>query len=342
MSGQALGPIIGGALTAAWGFRSIFWFLFVFSMIILLAMIVVLPETQRSIAGNGSVPLKGIYAPLAYMFRKPKAWRDHDADENRQAPRPREPLTFKSAYSPLLSIFEKDVAVLLAWGAVAYTAWSMVTSSTTQTLLNSFPDLQSWELGLCFLPNGIGCVAGSLCTGRLMDLSFRSAEARYRKQRGLSDPDDDVKDRADFPTVRARLRLMPLTSATLVACLVLYGPSFELNDAWRYNRGNLAAPLALQLLIAFSATAIFNMNSTLLVDCFPARPATATALNNLCRCLLGAAGVAAVQPLIDAVKPTKAFAIVASMLLASSALVWVEWKWGEEWKREREERTLRE
>lgn len=334
MTGQAVGPVIGGLLNSAWGFRSIFWLLFVFGMLVLMALLIFLPETQRKVAGNGSIPLSGFHKPFIYVVKPPKAWEE---STEKPLPKRRESISFKKAFSPLACILEKDIAILLAWGAVAYTAWSMVTSSTTTALLKGYPYLNEWQIGLCFLPNGLGCVAGSLCTGWLLDKSFKSAEARYRVEQGIYDEQDVYKKRG-FPLVRARLRLMPYFSLALLFSLALYGPSFEFNDLRRQFSANLAAPLGLQFLIAFTATAIFNINSTLLIDCFPDRPASVTALNNLCRCLLGAAGVSVIQPMIDAVKIMKGFFIVTGIVLACTPLVWVEWKWGEKWRREREDK----
>ncbi|KAL4740274.1 major facilitator superfamily domain-containing protein [Aspergillus similis] len=337
MTGQAVGPIIGGLLNSAWGFRSIFWLLFVLSVAVLGALLVFLPETQRRIAGNGSIPLSGFQKPLAYVLSPPKAWTKMHSD---CPPFKARPLVSRDIFRPLAYVFEKDIAAILAWGAVAYTAWSMVTSSTTTLLVYGYPFLTEWQIGLCFLPNGIGCITGSLSTGWLLDQSFKRVEARYKERHGIP-PEESVIGSRDFPYIQARLRLMPLYSIVLVVCLALYGPSFEFNDLHRYFTPNIAAPLILQFIIAFTATAIFNINSTVLVDCFPDRPASATALNNLCRCLLGAAGVSAIQPLIGAVKAMKAFFIVAGVVLLCTPLIWVEWRWGEGWRREREGRQAK-
>lgn len=334
MSGQAIGPVIGGLLNSKWGFRSIFWMLFVMSTIVLIVLLIFLPETQRRIAGNGSVPLSGLHKPLIYAIKTPSAWSQPQRNSDSPAA---ERMTLKNAFKPMRSIKEKDIAVLLAWGALAYTAWSMVTSSTTTALLYGYPFLNQWEIGLCFLPNGFGCVCGSLVTGWLLDRSFKSAEAQYKLRSGL-DANAKVTDRPDFPYVRARLRLMPYFSAALMFSLALYGPSFEFNDLRKGYRGNLAAPLGLQFLIAFTSTAIFNINSTLLIDCFQRQPASATALNNLCRCLLGAVGVSVIQPLIDVVKIMRAFLVVTGIVALFTPLVWVEWKWGDRWRRDREEK----
>ncbi|RJE23169.1 Sugar and other transporter [Aspergillus sclerotialis] len=335
MCGQAIGPILGGGLNNAWGFRSIFWFLFSLSAIVLCVLLIFLPETQRSIAGNGSIPLSGFQRPLAYMIRAPSAWSEHGGTPEPSKARPK--ISWKKAFSPLKYILEKDIAALLAWGAVAYTAWSMVTSSTTHMLLYGFPYLAQWQIGLCFLPNGLGCVCGSLSTGWLLDQSFKQVQVRYRRERGIP-AEENVLHRSDFPYIEGRLRLMPLFSIGLIISLALYGPSFEFNDLRREFGPNLAAPLILQFIIAFTSTSIFNVNSTVLIDCFPDRPASATALNNLCRCLLGAAGVSAIQPMIGAVRVMKAFLIVTGIVVACTPLVWAQWRWGEKWRKERQKR----
>jgi MFS family permease len=339
MMGQAIGPVIGGLLNSGWGFRSIFWFLFAFSAIVLGALVIFLPETQRSIAGNGSVPLTGLHKPLAYTINPPSIWSN--APSKVQA-KPQRPINLQNAFSPLAHILEKDIAVLLAWGSVTYTAWSMVTSSTTTMLLKGFPFLTQWQIGLCFLPNGLGCICGSLSTGWLLNHGFQRAAAKYKRTHGINDASSNTMLNSgaatNFAYIQTRLHLMPLFAAALTISLALYGPSFEFNDLRSHVTANLAAPLILQFIIAFSATAIFNINSTVLIDCFPERPASATALNNLCRCLLGAAGVSVIQPLIRAIKPMGAFFVVTGLVVVCVPLVWVERIWGGRWRKERQAR----
>lgn len=341
MTGQGVGPIIGGALNTTWGFRSILWLLFTLSVIVPGALLIFLPETQRSIAGNGSIPLTGFHNPLAYMFKSPSAWTGNYETTHSLSPRAEIPL--KKAFPTLIYLFEKDIATILVWGAVAYTSWSTVTSSTTTMMLYGFPHLTQWQVGLCFLPNGLGCICGSLSTGWLLDKSFRRLQAQFKADRGIYSDDSAaaVTNRRDFPYMQARLRLMPVSSIGLTISLALYDPSFEFNDLNRYFGPNLAAPLTLQFLIAFTATAIFNINSTVLADCFPDRPASATALNNICRCLLGAVGVSVIQPLISAVKTMRAFFVVAGVVLLFTPLIWVEWKWADKWRWERGEKLAR-
>ncbi|KAJ6038573.1 major facilitator superfamily domain-containing protein [Penicillium canescens] len=76
MTGEAIGPIIGEAYSG---------FLSILGMIVLAALIIFLPETQRSIAGNGSIPLSGFHKPFVYPPRAPMVWTE---DREKKKPFP--------------------------------------------------------------------------------------------------------------------------------------------------------------------------------------------------------------------------------------------------------------
>ncbi|KAI9690643.1 MAG: hypothetical protein M1820_009950 [Bogoriella megaspora] len=330
MIGQAIGPVFGGILNGEAGFRSIFWFLFAAAAVVLLGLLTFLPETHRTIAGNGSVPLSGFHKPWIYIVLPPREWAH--AQDRPKAKTP--PLSFRKILTPLAHVFEKDIVTLLLWGAIVYTVWSMVTSSTASVLQDQFPSLTNVELGLCFLPNGLGCFLGSVQTGKTMDWLFKRVEDRYRQENNIPDS-VKIQNHPNFPYERARLAQMPYLSGTFIVVTALYGASYELNSSNRRANANLAAPLILQFFIAYTATAIFSINSSMMVDCFPAGPAGATAVNNLFRCSLGAAGVSIIEPLIKAVKIRNAFLTLAGIVLLCSPLVFIESHWGERWRIER-------
>ena len=54
--GPAIGPITGGLLNQFLGWRAIFWFLTILSVVILLIFLIFLPETCRRVVGDGSHP----------------------------------------------------------------------------------------------------------------------------------------------------------------------------------------------------------------------------------------------------------------------------------------------
>ena len=76
-------------------------------------------------------------------------------------------------------------------------------------------------------------------------------------------------------------------------------------------------------------------NSTMLVDLYPYSPSTATAANNLVRCLMGAAGTAIIIQMIDGMGRGWAYTFVAATVYATSPLLWVVTKRGPKWREER-------
>lgn len=148
MLGQGVGPVFGGVLSQYLGFRSIFWFLVVLSGLSLLAILFLLPETIRTVAGNGTVPLRGLHKPWIYYITGQK-----DAKEDAVPAEKSGPVTFKTVFAPLSFLIEKDVFITLFFGAIVYTVWSMVTSSTS-SLFESIYGLNTLEIGLTFLGNG--------------------------------------------------------------------------------------------------------------------------------------------------------------------------------------------
>lgn len=328
MMGQAIGPVLGGILTQFFGFHSIFWFLFILGALSLSTIIFLLPETLRSIAGNGTVRLTGFQRPLIYSFKpQPDALSEPEDIPKRK-------VTIKSIVSPLKFLFEKDVFVTLLFGAVVYTVWSMVTSSTTALFQARFR-LTDLQVGLAFLPNGAGCVAGSYLTGYLMDYDYKSTEKEYRKIRGIADDVKlDKKSLADFPVERSRLRSIWWIILIFVASTGMYGFSLDLNK--------IAVPLVIQFFIAYTATAVFSLNSALVIDLYPGASASATAVNNLMRCSVGAIGVGVVQLIIDAIGAGLTFAILAGLTAILTPLLVLEWLFGEAWRMARTERLNKE
>jgi hypothetical protein len=116
-----------------------------------------------------------------------------------------------------------------------------------------------------------------------------------------------------------------------VIATALYGFSLNLNI--------IALPIILQFAISYTANSIFALNSTLVVDLFPNASASATAVNNLVRCLMGAGGVAVVQLMVDAIASGPTFAIWAAVTTALIPLAVLQWRNGQRWQVERKNRV---
>ena len=62
--------VIGGLLTSRVSWRSIFWFLAVFSGAVFILLFLLLPETSRELVGNGSIQVTGINKSSIDRFRR--------------------------------------------------------------------------------------------------------------------------------------------------------------------------------------------------------------------------------------------------------------------------------
>ncbi len=114
----------------------------------LFAIIIFLPETLRSIAGNGELRLSGIHQPLIRNFRGEPGYIV-DAIEPHSPPK----ITASVFLEPILLLKEKDILLSLIFGGTIYAIWSMVTASTTGLFKEKF-GLNELLVGVAFLPNG--------------------------------------------------------------------------------------------------------------------------------------------------------------------------------------------
>ncbi|KAF4920640.1 Itaconate transport protein [Colletotrichum viniferum] len=331
----AIGPVLGGALANSLGFRSVFVFLLIASMLIIIAIIVFLPETMRSIAGNGAIRLKGpVYKPLIrYIRKEPRYMQDPDGPLNSNK------VTIWTFLRPFRLFREKDLVINLIWGGFVYAIWNMVTTSTTPVFKARFPFLNELLLGLAFLPNGFGTIVGSVLAGKLLTRDYKAISAEYKATHNMRE-DEELSPKdipPDFPLEKVRLQRLPWIVALFTASITGYGFSLAYPAATS-RPGWIALPLVLQFLIAASANAIFALNQTIISDLCPGQGASATAINNVVRCGLAALGVAFAEQMINAVGPGTAFLVLALVVIAVSPIQVLNQYRGPKWRADRARR----
>lgn len=332
--------MLGGILAEFAGWRWIFWFLLILAASYLIPFIIVFPETGRNIVGNGSIrPQKWNVSLLSYLSTRRAAKRADGLTrtvtrESQQAERIRlargRKLHFPNPINTLRVIAEKDVALLLFFNSIVYTAFYDITSSTPSLFaeIYGYNDLQ---VGLCFIPFGVGCFIAPVAFGRLLDWNFR----RLAKKMGMPIDRKRATDLKDFPLEKARVQVTWPLVAVGDAALLCYGWTLEQN-------ANLAAPLVLQFIMGLTLTGAFNCNSVMLVDLYPLSPSTAIAANNLVRCFLGAGGTALILIMVEAMGRGWCFTFIALVVLASMPILWVLQIWGPGWREERRVRWERQ
>ena len=235
----------------------------------------------------------------------------------------------KKRFNPLASVQllgDLETSTLLIYNAFLFAAFYDITASLPNIFakIYGFNDLQ---IGLCYLPFGVGCCAAALSNGQLLDRNFQ----RWAKKLNVPLQKGRQQDLRNFPIEKVRLQIAFPMLYVACALIIIYGWVLEIN-------GPLAAVLVLLFITSLCMTVTFNAISTLLIDFYPKQPATATAANNLLRCLLGAGATGVVQPMLDAMGRGWTFTFVALCLLVSSPMLFVVYFRGPAWRRARLER----
>ena len=167
----------------------------------------------------------------------------------------------------------------------------------------------------------------ALTNGLFLDKNF----ARWCKRLKVPIRKGRQQDLSAFPIEKVRLQIAIPAAYMTCAMVLVWG--------WVLNaEGPLGVLLAVLFCTTFSMSVAFNVTSTLLVDFYPKSPATATAANNLVRCLLGAGATAAVIPMIDAIGRGWTFTCVAVLLLVGSPMLWLVYFKGMKWRGQRKVR----
>lgn len=162
--GPVLGPLIGGPLSAYAGWRWIFWLLAIVGGFFLLAVLLLLPETARSVVGNGSIAPTGMNKPLLpYLSPKTTVKREHFEKSSRSLLQKILAVTLNPLKAVRL-IFEKETGLILLVAAMFYMIYYIVQASLPGLLLSNY-GFKTTEIGLSYLSISLGVILGGVASG---------------------------------------------------------------------------------------------------------------------------------------------------------------------------------
>ena len=321
--GPAIGPIIGGILTQFLGWRSTFWFLAIFAGVMYILVLVFLPETCRVVVGNGSISPPWWNTPLVqYIYRKAKANEyvrspDQSGEKPARLKRP----------TPLDSIrvaMQKETAAIISFTTLLFCGYTSVLSTLPSQLENKYR-FNALQVGLCYIPYGAGSLTSRWTIGRLIDWNFR----RHARKQGIEIIQNRQVQLALMPVEKARLQItLPVMYCASVAILG-YGWTMK-------HQVNLAGPLVMLFFVSHLISGATSTLITLVVDCHVQRPATASAANNLFRCLFGAGAVAGAIPMINMIGIGWTGTMIAFIWVLFSPMLWGVYFWGHSYRKGKE------
>ena len=345
--GTAIGPVVGGAVAS--GGRSTswaFWIMLIFSAAMLVAMVLLLPETARNVIGNGSIQDVWWNQPLYRMFSMRRKEQQAELITTSEQAQPKRKLAFSNPLKSLAIMRFPDTALTLWQIGASYGTWYALQASIPVLYQASPYSISDSKIGLCYLPGAAGVVAAMYATGKVMDRNYKWAERRWlpsstnatdNDEGGeTSSPDCFANDEHDitiFPIERARSRFcIPLLLISLLA-IPGYGWAIQYHV-------HIAVPLILQCVIGFCNIWVNNVYCTLIVDVFPEATSTAATAGSIAKCACGAAAVAALEPLIKATSRGWFFTIVGLLygVLSLTAVLLLE-RFGMKWRQGRKERA---
>ncbi|KAL0782123.1 hypothetical protein CaCOL14_000029 [Colletotrichum acutatum] len=322
----AVGPVIGGALAGSLGWRSIFWFLAIYCAVFLALLLLLLPETLRSVVDNGTRTPKGClgkYPLIIYRRTSQVAWR-----AGTSAPR-KASAKHVDITGPLRILFNKCAAPIVLFLAVYYAVWQMSITAMS-SLFKSRYGLSETHIGLTFIANGVGSIIGTLVTGKLLDLDYQRVKATYEAS---SDQESSTLTSSDinvgFPIEKARLRLIPIFALLQCVSIAIFG--------WTINfprQVHIAVPIISTFITGWTAVSTQSLVMTYLIDVFPDRSAAASASVNLARCLFAASGTSFVMPMVSGIGVGWAFTVCVVAQLAALLGAGVQWKFAARWRGE--------
>ena len=301
--GACVGPIIGGLVAWTSGsYEWVFWSLVIVGVMLWLGVGLFLPETARVLVGNGgsdrvrswwqeswsSLLMRWIYA------RKGKAGTKHQEGQDQGD----SPVSSGTSIlqqcrlvNPLacLRVMYHPDTVFALWVQGSFYVVDYMVVAAMPDIFKDIYHFNELQIGLTYVPRGVGIIAGGFCIGKIMDYNYKVVARKI--DWNIDEVGGD--DLQHFPIERARARGSYFLLIISTAVLTGYG--------WAVTRhAHLAFVLILQFIQGSMGCCFYNTYNALLVDVFPESPSTAAAAASIVRCTMAAAGVAILQPLLAA------------------------------------------
>ncbi|KAG8878589.1 hypothetical protein FRB97_002371 [Tulasnella sp. 331] len=305
-----------------------------------------LPETLRHIVGDGSIlapwwdrpliPVIGPYRRRLHEDTKEESNQSSATSAGKQA---------STRMNPLRLLLQLDVVIMLFCSSLSFALFTAMQAVTSVIFQRTYTYLDETFIGLCYLPTGLGMMAGSFLTGRLLDRIYvkdRKAWMDSQAVDGAGDEKGAEKRRMDTLDERVkqelelsfRLEYVRLKSSVVYSLLL---GAMALAFGWMVEQKvQLAGPLIMQFILGWCVIGQGNSLQTLLIDNFPKQGSSTTAMVNLFRCSLSAVLTSIINIILEAIGIGWTFTLLGGLFLVlAPTLILLIIRIGPRWRRRR-------
>ncbi|KAF8995622.1 MFS general substrate transporter [Cyathus striatus] len=317
--GPALGPVFGGILTSALGWRSIYWFLSILGGISVFAFVLLFRDTfrkERSLVYR-DVVTKRLSQISGNIDSAKQITEKESIEQAGGVEKKTTPSTFVDVklsfrdMDPIKPIFRvlkqrHNIVILFASGLLA--AFGYLATYTSSRTLGSKFDLGPLYIGLVNISYGVGCVISSLTSGWWSDLELK----RIRELNGEM-----------YAEMRLRTSVIGGT----------FLPAFILGLGWvSEEEVNVAAIAVMLFACGFFTTWMYTSILAYIVDANIGCSSGATATNSAFRGLLSFVALETAVPLQDGLGDGITYSIWAGLMVVCELLILLVYLKGRGWR----------
>ncbi|CAL9729309.1 quinidine resistance protein 2 [Monosporozyma unispora] len=324
--GGSFGALIGAALASRWSWRAIFWFLTIGSGAAGICSILLLPETKRSVVGNGSIPPKNMIntAPLLLLPIMRKKLHMDNPDYDTLEPKVK--INFLATFTILKNV---PVVMLLFVAGFQFSMYTLHQTSLSTALSKSY-HYKVIDIGLCYLPSGICTLISVVSSGRFLNWYYRREMAKHKVW--LKEQEENLmKENHTLKEARAILdndsfysfNLPRVRLAPAFFTLILSSAGF-ISFGWCIKvKAPLPAVLVTSGFGSLFSNCILTMSTTLIVDLYPSKASTGTGCLNLFRCFLSAIFIACLSRMTKSMTYGGVFTFMGGFSAVASLLLYI-------------------
>lgn len=209
----SFGPLVGGVLAYRAGWRWIFWLLSIMSALVLILIVLSLPETARSVVGNGTNAPPKWSTPLIPNVMRP--WENLPPEPSTIIHRKK---GFPNPLKALIVLSRPDTAISITAGSILYMIFCASHASLSTVLIDIY-NLNELEAGLIYLPYGVSCLVSTLMSGKLIDRDYQIVARKHNFPINKVSGDDLSR----FPIEEARMRSIFVPTFLAMFSMIGYG-----------------------------------------------------------------------------------------------------------------------